>query len=121
MYDKFRKTFFPILAAIIWGGGYIFQEINTAGTFTITAMRSTVAFPFLMLVILGFNKGKAKNLLSEKEIKDAIVKTEHIECCHCCNSCHNPTNYRTVCKACCDNLILRTETREEWNTCDCKT
>ena len=29
MYDKIRKTFFPILAAIIWGGGYVFQEINT--------------------------------------------------------------------------------------------
>lgn len=65
MYDKIRKTFFPILAAIIWGGGYVFQEINTAGTFTITAMRSTVAFPFLMLVILFFNKGNPKNLLSE--------------------------------------------------------
>ena len=42
----------------------------------------------------------------------AIVKTEHIESRHCCYNCHNPTHYRTECKAACKNLVFREETRE---------
>ncbi len=54
------------------------------------------------------------HILSTPE--DAVVQTEHIECRHGGNTSHNPTHHGTVGKAGGDDLILRTETREERNT-----
>ena len=53
--------------------------------------------------------------------EDAIVQTEHIEGSHGSNTCHNPTYYRTILHTGSDNLILRAEAREEWNTSDGQT
>ena len=53
--------------------------------------------------------------------EDTVVQTEHIEGRHRSNTCHDPTYYRTIGKASRDNLILRTETREERNTSNSQT
>ena len=53
--------------------------------------------------------------------EDAVVKTEHIECCHGGNACHPPAAYRRILEASGDNLVLRAEAREEWNTSDGET
>ena len=48
--------------------------------------------------------------------EDAVVQTEHVEGGHSSDTRHDPTNHRTVLHAGGDNLILRTETREERNS-----
>ena len=62
------------------------------------------------VVIMSFH------ILSTPE--DAVVQTEHVEGCHGSDTCHNPTNHRTVGKAGGNDLILRAEAREERNTCN---
>ncbi len=56
------------------------------------------------------------HILSTPE--DAVVQTEHVEGRHSCDTRHNPTAYRTVGKAGSNDFILRTEAREERNTCN---
>ena len=65
------------------------------------------------MVLVGFH------ILSTPE--DAIIQTEHIEGGHSSDTCHNPTNHRTVSKAGGNDLILRAEAREERNTCNGET
>ena len=47
--------------------------------------------------------------------EDAEVETEHLECRHGSNACHNPAYYRTELEASGQNLILREEARERRN------
>ena len=63
MYDRIRKSVFPVLAAFIWGMAFVAQANNTAGAFTFNAMRSTIAFVFLLPIILIFNKGDRKSVV----------------------------------------------------------
>lgn len=69
MYDKIRKSVFPLLAALIWGVAFVAQTNNTAGAFTFNAMRSVIAFVFLIPIILVFTKGDIKHLLNENDKK----------------------------------------------------
>ncbi|MBO5223798.1 MAG: DMT family transporter [Clostridia bacterium] len=69
MYDKIRKSVFPLLAALIWGVAFVAQTNNTAGAFTFNAMRSVIAFVFLIPVILVFTKGDVKHLFCENDRK----------------------------------------------------
>ena len=47
--------------------------------------------------------------------EDAEVETEHIECRHGSNACHDPAYYRTELEASGQNLVLREEARERRN------
>ncbi len=73
MYDKIRKSVFPLLAAFIWGVAFVAQTNNTAGAFTFNAMRAIIAFVFLIPIILIFTKGDVKHLLSEKDKKQTVT------------------------------------------------
>ncbi len=70
MYDKIRKSIFPLLAALIWGIAFVAQSNNTAGPFTFNAMRAIIAFVFLVPIILVFTKGDVKHLFVEKDRKN---------------------------------------------------
>ncbi|MBE5732796.1 MAG: DMT family transporter [Clostridiales bacterium] len=70
MYDKIRKSVFPLFAALIWGVAFVAQTNNTAGAFTFNAMRAVIAFIFLIPVVLIFTKGDVKHLFCEKEKKN---------------------------------------------------
>lgn len=72
MYDKVRKTVFPVVAAMIWGVAFVAQKNNTAGALTFNMSRSVVAFFFLLPVILVFTKGDAGHILWERDKKDTL-------------------------------------------------
>jgi drug/metabolite transporter (DMT)-like permease len=69
MYDRIRKSVFPLLAALIWGVAFVAQTNNTAGAFTFNAMRAIIAFVFLLPVILIFTKGDVRHILIENDKK----------------------------------------------------
>ena len=48
--------------------------------------------------------------------EDAEVEAEHVEGRHSGDAGHDPTHYGAVLEACCDDLILRAEAREEGDT-----
>ena len=52
--------------------------------------------------------------------KDTIIKTEHIECCHTCNHCHNPSHDGAELEACRQDFIFGEESGERRNTCNGK-
>ncbi len=70
MYDKMRKSVFPLVAALIWGVAFVAQKNNTAGALTFNMSRSVVAFLFLLLIIPIFTRGDFKHILWEKTKKD---------------------------------------------------
>lgn len=72
MYDKVRKSVFPVVAALIWGVAFVAQKNNTAGALTFNMSRSVVAFFFLLPVILLFTKGDVRHILWEKDKNETL-------------------------------------------------
>ncbi|MDD6261857.1 MAG: DMT family transporter [Clostridiales bacterium] len=70
MYDRIRKTAFPIFAAMIWGAAFVAQKNNTTGALTFNMSRSVIAFLFLLPVILIFTKGDIRHILGERTKKE---------------------------------------------------
>lgn len=60
MSDRLRTTILPLLAAFIWGIAFVAQKGNTVGSLTFNAVRSLVAFLFLLVVIAAVNCWRAK-------------------------------------------------------------
>lgn len=81
MYDRMRKSVFPLLAALIWGAAFAAQKNNTAGTLTFNMSRSVIAFLFLLPVILLFTKGDIKHILWERTKKDTATLWIGGVCC----------------------------------------
>ncbi|MBQ8896869.1 MAG: DMT family transporter [Clostridia bacterium] len=73
MFDKARRSVFPILAALIWGVAFVAQKNNTAGALTFNMSRSVVAFLFLLPVIALFTKGDIRHILSENTRRDTAM------------------------------------------------
>lgn len=73
MYDKMRKSVFPLLAALIWGVAFVAQKNNTTGALTFNMSRSVIAFLFLLPVILLFTKGDIKHILWENNKQDTAM------------------------------------------------
>ncbi len=67
MSETFRRNLYALLAALIWGVAFVAQKNNTTGPFTFNAMRSFVAFLFLLPVSVIMSKNKRYVLREEKK------------------------------------------------------
>ena len=67
MYEKLRKTLFPLLAAFIWGTAFVAQVGNELGTLTFNSFRSYIALLFIIPAILVQNKGKVREIFREED------------------------------------------------------
>lgn len=72
---RFRQNFFALLAAFIWGTAFVAQSVSAdfVEPFTFNALRSLVAFLFLLLLIAGLrffqrHQGKTLKPLLSREL-----------------------------------------------------
>lgn len=70
MKNNLKSSLIALMASVIWGFAFVAQTRNTLGTFTLNALRSLIAFLFLLPVIRIFS-GKGPLL---KEASPALTK-----------------------------------------------
>ena len=75
--NRVRQNVFPVLAAVIWGTAFVAQSVSAdyIQPFTFNAIRSAVAFLFLLgliAVMKAFRKGEAEPVVSGSR-KDVVM------------------------------------------------